>query len=194
MENPLSEPVLADPGRRGFLKLGVIGGLALGTVGMGAGLAGCHRNEQASAEGYQFFRDGDIALFTALIPAIVANTLTPEPDARRAGVGEILLRMDQACLRLGAPAQKELRQLFDLLNFGLTRRLAAGVAKPWDQVSEDDAAAFLDRWRNSSIGLFNAGYRVLIKLPTVTYFTMPQSWAAVGYPGPLKWMFDAINR
>jgi hypothetical protein len=179
--------------RRSFLKLGVAGTLALGTVGFTAGLAGCHRREEAAAQGYKFLRDADLKLFRALIPAITDGTLPAEASAREARTREILMRIDAGCWHLGAPAQKEVRKLFDLLNFGLTRRLAAGVSSPWDQVSAADAVVFLDRWRNSSIGLFNAGYRVLIKLVAVSNYSIPAVWPSAGYPGPLAVMYQAVN-
>ncbi|TXH02805.1 MAG: hypothetical protein E6R07_14070 [Nevskiaceae bacterium] len=182
-----------DPGRRSLLKLGLAGSLALGTVSLGAGLSGCGRREEAAAQGYRFLRDADLVLFRGLIPAVTASTLPTEAAAREARFAEILHRIDGSCLRLGAPAQKEVRKLFDLLNFGLTRRLAAGVSSPWSEVSEADALAFLDRWRSSSIGLFNAGYRVLTKLIAVANYGTPAVWASAGYPGPLDWMYKAVN-
>ena len=182
-----------DHGRRSLLKLGLAGSLALGTISLGAGLTGCHRKEESSAQGYQFLRDADLVLFRALIPAVTAGTLPSEPAAREARFVEILHRIDIGAIHLGAPAQKEVRKLFDLLNFGITRRLAAGVSSSWDQVSEADASAFLDRWRNSSIGLFNAGYRLLVKLIAVSNYGIPAVWASAGYPGPLEFMYKAVN-
>jgi hypothetical protein len=197
MESAMRIPQTGDEAllesRRSFLKLGVAGTLALGTVGFGAGLTGCHRREEAAAQGYKFLRDADLILFRALIPAITDGTLPTEAAAREARMLEILMRIDAGCWRLGAPAQKEVKKLFDLLNFGLTRRLAAGVSSPWDEVSAADAAVFLERWRNSSIGLFKAGYRVLVKLVAVSNYSIPAVWPLAGYPGPLAVMYQAVN-
>ncbi|MGH8540838.1 MAG: hypothetical protein ACRETW_10085 [Stenotrophobium sp.] len=189
---------LQDPARRSLLKLGVAGTFVLGTVGFVAGLAGCHRREEAAAQGYRFLRDGDVALFRALTPVVLDGGLPSDPAQAAERVQEVLRRIDQGCLRLGAPAQKDVRKLFDLLNFWPTRRLAAGLGASWNGASWDkatpaDIGAFLEHWRGSSIGLFNSGYRVLVKLVTVSNFGIPASWPSSGYPGPLAWMYDAIN-
>ena len=182
-----------DGGRRSFLKLGLAGSLALGTVSLGAGLAGCHRQAEAAAQGYKFLRNADLKLFRALIPAVVGSTMPADDAARESRAADILRRIDLSCWHLNAPAQGELLKLFDLLNLGMTRRLAAGVASPWEQASVDEVDAFLNRWRSSSLGMFNAGYRVLSKLVAVSNYSIPAAWASAGYPGPLDWMYKAIN-
>jgi hypothetical protein len=182
-----------DQGRRSFLKLGVIGSLAFGTVGLSAGLAGCHRKVEASAQGFKLLRDADLQLFRALIPVVTRGTLPEVAKAREARVVDILHRVDLSCWHLNAPGQSELLKLFDLLNMGVTRRLAAGVSSPWDKASEDDVEAFLHRWRSSFLGPFNAGYRVLTKLVAVSNYSIPAVWPTAGYPGPLDWMYKAVN-
>jgi len=194
----MSEPLLSDAtaldnGRRSFLKLGVLGSLALGTVGLGAGLSGCHRQVEAAAQGFQFLRDADLKLFRALIPAITNGTWPEDKTAREARMLDVLRRIDGACWYLSAPAQAEVLKLFDLLNMGITRRLAAGVSGSWDQASVEDVDAFLNRWRSSSIGLFNAGYHVLNKLVVVSNYSIPAVWPLAGYPGPLDYMYKAVN-
>lgn len=179
--------------RRSLLKLGLAGSVVLGAAGLGAGLSGCHRREESAAQGHAFLHDADLHLFRALIPAVTAGTLPSEAAAREARMLEILRRIDGGCMLLGAPAQKELRKLFDLLNFGVTRRLAAGVSTPWSEVGVADADAFLNRWHDSRIGLFNAGYRVLVKLVAVSNYGIPAVWASAGYPGPLDYMYKAVN-
>lgn len=194
MNEPLpGDAVALDNGRRSFLKLGVLGSLALGTVGLGAGLTGCHRQVEAAAQGFRFLRDADLKLFRALVPAITSGTWPEDKAAREARMLDILRRIDSACWRLGAPAQGEVLKLFDLLNMGITRRLVAGVPGPWDQVSAEDVDAFLNRWRSSSMGLFNAGYHVLNKLVVVSNYSIPAVWPSAGYPGPLAYMYKAVN-
>jgi hypothetical protein len=192
-EPQLSDAIGFDRGRRSFLKLGVMGSLAFGTVGLSAGLAGCHRQVEASAQGFKFLRDADLKLFRALIPVITRGTLPEDGKAREARVVDILHRVDLGCWHLNAPGQGELLKLFDLLNMGVTRRLAAGVSLPWDHASEDDVDAFLNRWRSSFIGPFNAGYRVLTKLVAVSNYSIAAVWPSAGYPGPLDSMYKAVN-
>lgn len=182
-----------DRSRRSFLKLGVAGSVALSTVGLSAGLTGCHRRVDAVAQGFKFLRDADLKLFRALIPAIASATFPKEAAAQEARALDILQRIDSACWLINSPGQGELLKLFDLLNMGITRRLAAGVSTSWDKASVEEVEVFLTRWRRSSIGLFNAGYRVLDKLVAVSNYSIPAVWASAGYPGPLDWMYKAIH-
>ncbi len=188
----MNTPDSAALDRRGFLKLGFSATAAVGAVSLGAGLAGCHAREQAAAAGYGWLQDADLALFRALLPAVLPGLL-PEADAARETAAVATLRaIDRSALRLGPPAQQELRKLLDLLNLAPTRRLLARVPL-WAQTTPAEAGAFLDRWRNSSVGLFNAGYSALVKLVAASYFSLPASWPQAGYPGPPAWASAALN-
>lgn len=179
--------------RRTFLKLGLAGTAALGAVSLTAGLAGCHRSEDAVAAGYGALRDADIVLMRALVPVILAGALPEAGPVREAQIAETILRLDLGMQRVGGPTLKEIRKLFDLLNLGITRRLVAGVPVPWAQASSEQIEAFLQRWRSSSISALNAGYRALTKLITVVYFQIPATWPQSGYPGPLAWVYESVN-
>ncbi|HLR17398.1 MAG TPA: hypothetical protein VK099_05945 [Alcanivoracaceae bacterium] len=188
------DQALKNPGRRHFLRVGIAGTAILATAGITAGVVGFKRvSNQEVATGYYLFRPDDVALLTALVPVILKGSLPEDTSQHPAIIDAIIKSMDDTCMRLGPPNQKELSQLFDLLNFAPSRRLAAGVKKPWAELADEDIEAFLQRWRHSSVGLFNAAYRVLTKLASNAYFAMPVSFAISGYPGPLEHMYNAIN-
>ncbi len=173
--------------RRTFLKLSLTGSAALSAAGIAATLSGCG-GTQPPATGFQFLRDADVALFRALIPQVLDGIVLTAGDAE-----ECLHRLDLGCLLLDKPAQDEVRKLFGLLNTGLLRRLTTGVRNSWDQASAEEIQAFLKRWHDSGVGLFNAGYRALVKLVSVSYFCMPVSRRVSGYPGPWDPMYKAVN-
>lgn len=179
--------------RRSFLKLGVAGSLALGSVGLAAGLAGCGRREQAAAQGLRFLRDADVALFRALVPVILGDALPADPAAREARIAETLRGVDAAGDALDPPARRELHKLFDLLHLRVTRWLTTGVAESWERAAPEAVARFLARWRDSSIGAFNLGFRVLLKLVVASFYAIPAAWPLAGYPGPLGWVHRAVN-
>lgn len=187
------DTALHDEARRSFLKIGLAGTVALSTVSLSAGLVGCHRAEEATAAGFGALRDADLVLLRALMPVILAGALPNEAAVREAQIAEVLMRLDYGLQRVGAPTIKELRKLFDLLNFPITRRLAAGLPVKWQAASAEQIEAFLQRWRASSVGAFNAGYRALTKLITVTYYQIPATWPQSGYPGPLAWVYQSVN-
>jgi hypothetical protein len=194
----MTSPHLQAPGgidlsRRSLLKLGVAGGMVLGVAGLTAELSGCGGKRQASASGFRFLRDADLALFSALIPVVLDGILPEDETLRSPQVAETLQRIDAACYPLNPSAQAELYKLFDLLNLRATRWLATGVSAPWPEAGRRDIEHFLLRWRDSRIGLFNAGYRALTKLVSTAYFGTSASWPAAGYPGPLDWVYKAVN-
>lgn len=174
--------------RRSFLKVGVAGSVLLGTAGIGTALSGCGRSEQASAQGYRFLRDADLELLTVVMPVMLAGL----PLDAQTGTAALHV-LDGLLVRAGAPAQGELRKLFDLLSFGPTRGLTTGVWRSWSEASTEDVERFLRRWRESSFGMFNAGYRALAKLSITPYFGLPAGCKAAGYPGPPDWMVKAVN-
>lgn len=176
-----------DLDRRTFLKLGLAGTTVLGIAGLGGALAGCAKTEEAVAQGFRFLRDADLKLLKALMPV----ALEGRPDADIAADG--LRVLDGLLLRAGTPAQAELRKLFDLLHVTPLRWLTTGVRKPWNEAGADEVRAFLERWRDSSVGLFNAGYRVLVKLATVPYYAQPAGYRSAGYPGPLASLYAVVN-
>lgn len=179
-----------DLSRRGFLKLSAGSAALLSAGALTATLAGCSQRA-APASGYGFLRPADLVLFTALIPAVLGSSLPVEGRAQH--IETVLKGIDATAVRVLLPSQKALHQLFDLLNGGLTRRLATGVAQPWSETTPAQAEVFLARWRNSSIGLFNAGYRALTKFVTGAWVGTDAGLKAAGYPGPFQPMFDVVN-
>lgn len=174
--------------RRNFLKLGLAGSAALTTVSLTATLTGCGAREQALAQGYRFLRDADLTLFRALTPVVLEGITV---DA--ATMTECLKRLDDMGALAGTPAQAEIYKLFDLLHLGFTRWLTTGVRASWIEASPEEIKRFLERWRTSSVGAFNAGYRLLVKMVAVPYYTQPIGSKQAGYPGPLDWVYKAVN-
>jgi hypothetical protein len=195
-----SEP--AQPDRRRFLKAGMGGALLLGSVSITAGLAGCATapagrisavdTRMNASYQFRFLTRDDIQIFEALLPAIVGPGLPEHPQAKRQAIASTIERIDSGIYKFGPANQKELRQLFDLLNFGLTRVTIARVWSSWPNVTTSDANAFLERWRTSSIGLFNNGYIALTKITNVAFYGYKANWHLSGYPGPPQYAVDAL--
>ncbi|MBZ0335061.1 hypothetical protein [Marinobacter sp. AL4B] len=188
--------------RRSFLKTGVGGTLFLGTVSLTAGLSGCAtapagrisavESRMNASYQFQFLSKDDIALFEALLPALFAGALPEDPNKRQFEIAATIERVDQGIVQFGAPNQKELRKLFDLLNFAPTRITLARVWSDWPSVTTKEADAFLNRWRNSRLGLLNNGYIALSKIANVAFYGHENQWHLTGYPGPPAWMVDAL--
>ena len=111
---------------------------------------------------------------------------------RRQQIQATIERIDAGIHQFGPANQKELRGLFDLLNFGLTRVTVARVWSSWENASTQSVDAFLERWRTSGIGLFNNGYIALTKVSNVAFYGHEDHWHLSGYPGPPSWAMDAL--
>ena len=79
---------------------------------------------------------------------------------------------------------KQSLQLFDLLSMDITRGPATGVWRSWENASNDDIQGFLQRWKNSRLALFRQGHAALQQAVLLVWYSLPASWAHIGYPGP----------
>lgn len=165
--------------RRQFLKAGLAGGAAL--AGLGAWY-GVHRAGQDVGEAG--FTQAETAMLTAIAAVVLRGALPQDNAARQAALARTIDGIGQAIAGLSAAAQKELGELFGLMDFPLTRGLLTGVWGSWESATPTQVEGFLRRWRYSRFELFQSAYAALHDLVLGAWYGQPESWAAVGYPGP----------
>ena len=175
--------------RRGFLKVGLGFSLALTLAGT---LPGCSGGAKEPAQGLAFLQADDVALFSAIIPVVVLDLGTRSAAEQQALLRQTLANIDGTCAGLDAHSRGELRKLFDLLAIGPLRYVLTGVGD-WKDAGPDKLDAFLARWRGSRFATLNAGGNVLVKLTSSSFYVLPESWPSTGYPGPLEYVFKAVN-
>jgi hypothetical protein len=174
--------------RRDFLKVGAGFSLAL-TL---AGTLGCSGGGKAPVAGHVFLQPDDVALFSALAPAVVTELGAFDAAKRKALVEAVLRNVDGTCAALDLGSRNELRKLLDLLAIAPLRYALTGVGA-WHEAGIDRMHAFLARWRGSRFATLNAGGNVLVKLTSSSFYVLPESWPSTGYPGPLEYVFKAVN-
>lgn len=158
--------------RRTFLKAGLAGGVLLGA----GGLWYAATRERVAAGRL----DGATrAMFAALAPVMLADMLPARPDAREAVVAGV----ETAYGGLSPAAQQELGQLFGLLAFAPSRYALTGIAS-WRSATPDELARFLESWRVHRFALLRGAYAALHDLVLGAWYARPESWPAIGYPGP----------
>jgi len=160
--------------RRTFLGLTVLGAAAAG-----AGILALRLGRRTSAQA----EDDARTILQAAIPALLAGVLPLEEKQALAAREQSLARTLGAINGLPQATRAELDQLFWLLA-STPGRWLAGV--DWNSASAEQVAAFLTRWRTSSIELFMVGYQALHDLVLGSWYADPSAWDAIGYPGPTK--------
>jgi len=179
--------------RRGFLKVGLGFSAVLACTALVPSLAGCSTADAAPQAGMAWLRPDDVAMFRALLPAVVTELAEAPPPRREALVQETLRNIDTTCAAMNAGARAELRKLFGLLASTPLRWALAGIRQPWDATTPAQVQAFLGRWRASRLATLNAGAVVLVKLASVSYYVLPAAWAGSGYPGPNAPVYKALH-
>lgn len=185
MPNPVAPEPLPDvPGRREFLHTAFTMPVALATVvGAGAWLTGCSR-DAAVARGFRVLRPQDLPMLERLLPAVVGPVVPAEPAARVQAVQQLVHSYDQLLADTSPVVRAAFLPLLDLLTMGLTRGPLFGLWKSWDEATDDDAAAFLDRWAASSTSFMRGAYNGLNATATMAWYLEPAHGADAHYPGP----------
>ena len=167
--------------RRQFIKTGIAGALLL------AAAAYCQKPlDRAGKQALVAGNPLDASLRT-VIPAIAPVILQgafPSGAERAAALERIVRGVTQAVGALSATSQKEVAELFALLAFAPTRIAVAGLTPAWDQAGATEIEGFLRRWQHSRLDLLKSGYQALHDLVLGAWYADPQSWTAIGYPGP----------
>ncbi len=165
--------------RRTFITAGLLGVTALATARW---LRGPH---SPPGDASLPMLDADAqAILRAIVPVLLAGALPTEGVARRLAVAETVRGIDVAVAGLAPAAQEELRQLFALLALPPARLAIARVPSPWNEASEADVRACIDRFRRSSFQLLRSAYGALHQLTFGAWYGNPPSWPRIGYPGP----------
>jgi len=192
MPIPASQAV-EDSTRRQFLKVGAGFSAAIACSALLPSLTGCSPASALPQAGMAFLRPADVALFRALLPAVVSELESVDPAQRETRLHAAVANIDGTIATMVQNGQKELRKLLDLLSSTPLRWAVAGVRTSWEQATPEQVREFLTRWRTSRFATLNAGGVVLVKLASVGYFVLPDAWASSGYPGPNPAVYRAIH-
>jgi len=173
------------PTRRTFLAAGVAGAAALAAAGWWRSSRDAIPVLVGTTPGPRLAPDA-LAVLTAVTPVFLEGALPEDKETASTAVQTTVANIGAAIAGLPPAAQEELGQLFALLGFPPTRVALARVTSQWPQASRDEIAAFLDHWRTSRFLLLHSAYSALHQLVFAAWYGNPESWPAIGYPGPPK--------
>ena len=167
--------------RRGFLKFGLMGSAALTVAGTAATLSGCAQQPEANGD-FKILRPQDREFFAALIPAVVAGGYPGE--LKEQALVRTIKQLDSLIYTLNEFNRVQMIQLFDALSIAPIRVAMGGPWARWQDASVHQVNDFLISWRDSSLQLKRMGYVSLAKLVSMCWYSQPENYASVGYPGP----------
>lgn len=121
----------------------------------------------------------------ATVVLAVANRIVPErvgfPRPLEVGVPR---KVDALVSGLHPGTQKEIRRLLNLFESALAGALFEGQLRPFTACSPWEQDDRLRGWAQSRVTLRRSGFRALKKLVAATYYSSPETWPAIRYPGP----------
>jgi hypothetical protein len=166
--------------RRTFLKVSGVSALVLG-VGAFAAQQFAPRLPTSQLK-TALIEDSRVAL-RAIVPAILGPVFSGDEAAVRTNIEATINRVDAAILGLSASAQKEVAELFLLLNTKPLRWAMTGIGD-WKSAGENEVAAFLQKWRTHRLPLLQVAYHALHDLIGGSYYADASTWKAIGFALP----------
>jgi hypothetical protein len=172
-----------DPHRRLFLKKGLLGGALLFLAGalpvaLRPGLEALRPRRPL-----RLFTPREYAVFAAIAARIVpgdgAGADWPSADAL-----DCAGKVDELMAGVHPAAGADLRRLLRLFENGLTGLVTSLSPTPFTRCAPAAQDARLESWRHSRVALLRSGYQALKRLAQATYYSSPEIYPRVGYPGP----------
>ncbi len=164
--------------RRTFLKLGIASAVVLAVAGGAVALMkpGLVDNK---------ITPGTRLILTQVAQAMLAGSLPVDAAERQRILDGMMERTDVFIGGLPTHVQAELSQLFALLDTAVGRRGIVGMSSSWEAATVGETTQALIAMRGSGMELRIQAYQGLHDMVCVPYFAGQESWALLGYPGPI---------
>ena len=169
-------------GRRSFLKRGLVGGAVLALGGGTALFLRPGKEVELPSEGLLALSSREYAVVMALAGRMIPVS-GDFPTLEKIRVG---LNADRILTRVDDTALKEMKQLLNLFENALPNFLFGMRFAPFTQQSAAAQDEVLGEWLRSGLAVRRTGYTALRGLVLAAYFVSPETWPAIGYPGPPK--------
>jgi hypothetical protein len=182
VHDPAATP---PPDRRSFLKKGLLGGalLLLGGALPIALRSGDDGGAVQPRRPLKLLTAREYAIFAAIAARIVPGD-DAGPGWPSAQAVDCAGKLDELMARVHPAVGGELRQLLRLFENGLTGLLTTWQPTPFTRASASEQDARLTAWRRSRLTILRSGYQALKRLAQATYYSSPETYGRVGYPGP----------
>jgi len=191
-----TSPIHNKLSRRQLIKTGIFGSAVLSISSGAASLSASTetQDQPAHVDGhpYPFLNKDDQVLITALLPVIIDLNWPKDAKDQQIATEKTLRSIDLYITRLGSFNAGEIRKLFDLLNFRMTRFLMAGIWSSWDKVDKKQVDGFLISWKLSRFSLLTGAYNALTDILAFCWYSNPENTSKLGYSGPPEYTLQAL--
>jgi len=168
--------------RRGVLKAGVVGATVLAVGGPLLLLARSGRAPRASRGPLRALTPYEHEIFASAAARIVpGDGAAGWPSAEAIDVAG---KLDALVAHLHPRAIKEFRQVLHVFESALTGAVSIGSPHTFTRSSASDQDRRLQAWRHSRVAVFRSGYQAMKRLAHAIYYSSPEIYPRIGYPGP----------
>jgi len=175
--------VAVPESRRGLLKKTVAGAALLAAAGsIPLALRRTKLRDLPKDRALQFFTPAEYSIWAAVADRVLAEE-NPSGAPTAAQV-DVAAKADAFLAPLPDTDRKDLKALLALFDNALLSALQGGPPRPFTAMSPGEQDAHLRRWQTSRLAIQRTGYQAMKRLCCALYFSAPETFAAVGYPGP----------
>jgi len=169
--------------RRGLLKKSLGGAALLAAAGaVPVALRRTRLREVPTGQTLRFFTPAEYSIWAAVADRVLAEE-KPSGGPTPAQI-DVAARADAFLAPLPETDRKDLKQLLALFDNALFSALQGGPPRPFTAMSPEEQDAHLRRWQTSRFALQRTGYQAMKRLCCALFFSAPETYASVGYPGP----------
>ncbi len=177
---------MADPhqlDRRKFLKRGLVGG---GLLALAGTLPFAFRTTAPGPQPRRALRLLTQKEYSVL--AAVAARLVPgggaAPSWPSAEAVDCAGKIDALLATVHPDVGGDFRRLLRLFESGFLGTFVAASPRPFTRAAPADQDARIEAWRRSRLTVLRGGYQALKRLTHAAYYSSPEVYARIGYPGP----------
>ena len=169
--------------RRRFLRRGLFGGTLLVFAGSLPFVFRTTRRGSAPRGPLRLLSADEYAVLAAVAARIVPGDGV-DAGWPRAEALDCAGKIDALMATVHPEVGNDFRRLLRLGESGFVGTFTAGSPRPFTRATPAEQDARLEAWRRSRLALLRSGYQALKRLCEAVYYSSPEIYALIGYPGP----------
>ncbi len=166
--------------RRGFLKIGLIGTVAVAAGGTALALRQTVLRELPK-DGLKVLTAKEYAIIAAIADVVCAPRSEGVPSASDLDVAR---NADRQIAKLDPAVQKDMKALLAVFDSALAGFLFDGRLRPFTALPKEKQADAFMAWGDSSVAFRRTAFQALKQLAGAMYYVDKSTWPIVGYSGP----------